>query len=267
MSGDPHVKRWGEDTKREYFMGECDLVLTSNPDFHDGAGIDVHVRTTIQDWFSHLEAVAIRIGEDVVVMDNSGLMLFNQMELTLSDLPFTFGEGDYKYTITYPVPARASQTEEGDMDMATFEGAVRHRLELHDADRSYIEVKTQGSWMGVHVRGHALDFGDSKGLLGEHGTGKMIKRDGTEHVDMNDHGLEWQVGEMDAKLFPELREPQLPHAQCNFPVKDSRRKLRRSGPLFEQAKEACSAPEFIENYDMCVDDVLSAGDLTVLGSW
>jgi len=56
--GDPHIKPW--DGKRYYFMGECDAVM------HSLSLLDVHIRTTIKDFYSYIEAAAIRVGESIV---------------------------------------------------------------------------------------------------------------------------------------------------------------------------------------------------------
>jgi hypothetical protein len=48
------------------FHGECDLVLLHNPEFNDGQGMDVHIRTKIADFWSSVESAAIRLGEEIM---------------------------------------------------------------------------------------------------------------------------------------------------------------------------------------------------------
>lgn len=45
------------------FHGECDLVFLSTPEFENGTGLDIHLRTKARYEYSYIEAVAIRIGE------------------------------------------------------------------------------------------------------------------------------------------------------------------------------------------------------------
>ena len=56
MDGDPHVKPWNTQ-QRYFFMGECDVV------FHTSALLEIHARTTVYDFYSSIETVAIRVGE------------------------------------------------------------------------------------------------------------------------------------------------------------------------------------------------------------
>ena len=47
--------------EHDSFHGECDLVLLHSEEFHNGAGLDLHIRTTIQDYFSYIETAALRV--------------------------------------------------------------------------------------------------------------------------------------------------------------------------------------------------------------
>ena len=72
--GDPHFNRWGQDCSS--FHGECDLLMVSNKDFHKGpTRLDLHVRTTIQDYFSYIETPALRVGENTVQVYKDHLLV------------------------------------------------------------------------------------------------------------------------------------------------------------------------------------------------
>ena len=45
------------------FHGECDLVLLHNPDFMNGLGMDIHIRTKIESFWSSVESAVIKIGD------------------------------------------------------------------------------------------------------------------------------------------------------------------------------------------------------------
>jgi len=46
--------------------GACDMVLVESPDFEDGLGLKIHIRTKIKSWFSYIESAAIQIGSDIL---------------------------------------------------------------------------------------------------------------------------------------------------------------------------------------------------------
>lgn len=49
-----------------YKSGGCDLVMLSDPNFFNGLGMDIHVRTTIKTWWSYISSAVIRIGENTL---------------------------------------------------------------------------------------------------------------------------------------------------------------------------------------------------------
>lgn len=48
-SGDPHINSWSGQTYD--FHGGCDLVLLQDPDFANGLGLNIHIRTKIKTWY------------------------------------------------------------------------------------------------------------------------------------------------------------------------------------------------------------------------
>lgn len=266
--GDPHVLRWGQ-KQRSSFMGECDLVFAHSDSFRDGEGFDLHVRTTIVDHYSHVEAAALRIGDNVFTIDNKNHLMFNEKVITVDDLPLTFGD-EYKYTINYPVIMSKHKNTEN-IDVKTYDGksgSLAYRLDLDEDGISYIEFKTFGLFMHVRLHGLPADFGDSIGFAGEHGTGSMLSRAGELMEDIVDHGHEWKVQAHEPKLFPVQREEHDSIMGCKMPtVKEDRRHLRRANSaLYEQAKEACSE-HFPEDIELCIDDVMVAGDVEMVSAW
>ena len=43
--------------------GGCDLVLLHAPNFGHGLGLDIHIRTKIDSWWSYIETAVLRIGD------------------------------------------------------------------------------------------------------------------------------------------------------------------------------------------------------------
>merc|ERR1712232_1114431 len=61
-NGDPHIKTWDGETYD--FHGICDLLLLHNPQFHDGLGMDIHIRTKKTRHWSYISNLVLRIGDD-----------------------------------------------------------------------------------------------------------------------------------------------------------------------------------------------------------
>lgn len=251
--GDPHFQRW--DREHSSFHGECDLVMVHSDTFHNHAGIDLHVRTTIQDYFSYIESAALRVGESVIEFHQHYFYL-DGVKYTAEDLPMTFG-GDFKYTIS------EAEIEAG--KNARF--YQYFKVDLHQD--SSILFKFYKKFLTIAVSGHANDFADSVGLLGDYATGDMLSRSGMVMSDFDQYGFEWQVNPEDAKLFQDARAPQLPFEQCRLPTaaRPARRKLRGAdAALYEAAKEACAHVSG-SDYDLCADDVMSTGDVGLASLW
>merc|ERR1711935_1329893 len=68
-NGDPHFKTW----KNEHFEyhGQCDIVMVSNPNFANGLGIDIHIRTKIVRFWSYIQRAVIRIGNDILEVEGT----------------------------------------------------------------------------------------------------------------------------------------------------------------------------------------------------
>ena len=249
--GDPHFQRWGRE--HSSFHGECDLVLISSDDFHSGAGLDLHVRTTIQDYFSYIETAALRVGESVLEFHKDHFYL-DGTKHAVSDLPLTFG-GKYSYTVTSP------PIEEGKNPRFY----QYFQVDLHKD--STILFKFYKKYLTISVDGHAKDFVNSVGLLGDYRTGNMLSRDGAVMTDFDQYGFEWQVNPNDAKLFLDARAPQLPYEECRMPTaaRPARRRLRTSA-LFDEAKAACAHVTGSDG-DLCIEDVLATGDVGLASFW
>jgi hypothetical protein len=251
--GDPHFQRW--DHHHESFHGECDLVMVSSKNFHKGAGLDLHVRTKIEDYFSYIETAALRVGNSVLQF-HKDFFYVDGAKYTAADLPFTFG-GKFKYTIDVAELAAGKNPK----------FYMNYKVDLHE--KSTIIFKFYKKYLTINVNGADVDFMDSVGLLGDYSTGDMVSRDGEIMHNFEEYGFEWQVTPEDPKLFLESRAPQLPFEQCRMPTasRPARRKLRGADDaLFTAAKEAC-AHVHGSDFDLCADDVMTTGDVGLASMW
>jgi hypothetical protein len=82
--GDPHFRAWNG--KYYSYHGECDLIMIENPSFQDGLGIELHIRTQINDFYSVISSASIRIGSDILEIDQSN-MYYNRQKVTNDQPP------------------------------------------------------------------------------------------------------------------------------------------------------------------------------------
>ena len=245
-SGDPHFKLWNR--IRYSYHGECDLVFLKSMDFADGRGLDLHIRTTIKDFYSYIETVALRIGTSVLELSD-GKFWINGQEGSDYDLPLSLSG----FTMLPPYPLRNSKAYE---------------VHLNQGDK--ILFRTYKHYLSISVSGNSEDFGDSVGLLGNYATSEMLARDGKTIIhDVNAFGQEWQVQGEESMLFRDAREPQHPHAKCTIPaIKMEERQLRdpTKSQLIKAAESAC-AGKSLEDIEFCIFDVVATGDLGMAGAW
>lgn len=229
--------------------------MVHSEDFHDGAGFDLHARTTIETYFSYIETAALRVGEYIMEFHKDYLYL-NGVKLLPTDLPMSFG-GSKSYTITVPeVPSGKNPKY-----------YQYYNVDLHED--SSVLFRFYKQYLTINMSGHSRDFHDAVGLLGSYGTGAMLDRDGLL-VDTFDHlGFEWQVSPTDPKLFTEDpdRAPQLPFEMCRLPTAArNQRRLRGDTTLVAAAEQAC-AHVGGSDFGLCVDDVLMTGDIGLAEMW
>ena len=238
------------------YHGECDLVLLTAPNFQNGLGLQVHVRTTIQFSWSYIESASLKIGEDVFELGSYGEYFLNGVESP--DLA-AVGMADGRHKITY------HQAMAGDHVV----DKNRHRFQIDlDEEGHYIELSTWKHFVNVQFH---VNFSNvqTAGLLGDYSSGAMLGRDLVTILDdANDFGQEWQVQASEPKLFQVSdRAPQAPEETCRLPTQKSTSRGLRLGSSVARAKaeEAC-APMLVHNRKACVEDVLATGDLDLARS-
>jgi hypothetical protein len=240
--GDPHFKTW----MGEYydFHGICDLVLVESPEFDNGSGLSVHLRTKERYAYSYIESAAVKIGNDILEVSSWGEYSLNGV--SHCDLPQTMG--DSQFPLTYKKKSEKS-----------------HSYHIAVSDTEEIVLTSFKDMVAVSVQNASrANFGTSVGMMGAFNDGKFIGRDGTTvFADPLAFGQEWQVLASEPQLF------QMPSAHvgktCVPPTitEEGRRRLGEGDVAKEAAEKACAEHGEGEIFDMCVFDVLAMDDLEV----
>jgi hypothetical protein len=237
--GDPHFNRWTQE-KRDTFHGECDLVFLHNENI-DGEVLDVHTRTTIEDSYSYVEAVAVKYGNDAIEFTRDSIVL-NGAKIDNEEEVIIFGDGN---------------------KISKVEGSKRQFV-VSIKGQVFIYVSSTKKFMAVNIKGGSILKG-SVGILGDYETGDMIGRHGALFDNFEDFAFEWQVNPEDPQIFMDARHPQLPYERCRMPSMSAearRRKLRGADrKLLAAATEACAANHIPANVQSCIDDVMFTGEL------
>jgi hypothetical protein len=244
--GDPHFQSW---TGLKYdYHGQCDLVLATSPAFGNGQGLDIHIRTKQQDFYSYVNRVAIKIGREILEIGHD-YVLVNRVKPTveLTSISSTTFAGYPLKFYDKPMPA----------------GRPQHVYTLDIGTEEHIVVKVFKTFLSVRIVNPSHDnFDGSVGLTGDYSSGNMIARDrATILTDTDAIGQEWQVTNDDEFLFHTVEAPQYPEKCIAPPALDKARRLRHSISA-EKAAEICAV--VLDGIDECIFDVLATGDVDIV---
>ena len=259
ISTDPHFRTF--DDQFFSYHGQCDLVLTrSKNSFASGLGLDVHIRTTRVNNphvdYSYISGAAVKIGTDVLEVSEEGDLTING---NLVDPPQTS-----TFAGIYPINMSM---------MGSKQRIIAYELDLGNDMSIQIRANTKTGMLFVDVNGA---FADSEGLLGaapEEGK-PLLARDGVTDLTghWNTYGEEWQVNDVDPKLFQDSeRHPQYPES-CSYKADEmkkshfrGRRRLMETNKVsLEAATDACTHLEEGHMKDFCVNDIMATGDLDLV---
>jgi len=230
------------------FHGICDLVLVSNPEFGNEAGLDVHIRSKKMRQWSYVDSAAVRIGTDILEVRGGETSHFwingiqgngNTGKMVISDYPIQY----------YPI---SKKSEKFVVDLGDGEGIV---------------FKTWNSFVSVKVENPKMDkFVGSVGLMGSFPEGRKIGRENRIIEDINIFGQEWQVLSSEQNLFHDIEGPQHPQ-HCEIPSsKEMRRRLAESLVTVEEAEKACTGVG-VEDKELCIFDVMATNDQSSAGAY
>jgi len=252
-TGDPHFTTWSG--HKFDFHGGCDLVLVNNSGFDHGRGLNVHIRTKINSWWSSIEAVAIQIGDhdilEVMGGETGGEYWSNrQLGDDLQDV-------DRLDIMGYEVLYRKISSKQ-----------KRYRIELGNGDA--LSIETYKSFVTVNAKANnPAQFLGTLGLMGSYPSGKKLARDGVSVMEnAEEFGKEWQVLETEPMLFHSL-EGTVQHPEvCAMPSKGktTKRRLGESTISTQEAVTACARVNEAER-DACIFDVLATNDKDMAGTY
>eukprot|EP00980_Cylindrotheca_fusiformis_P029088 scaffold22714_cov155-Cylindrotheca_fusiformis.AAC.5 len=253
-NGDPHFKTW----KQEHFEyhGQCDLVLTRDPEFADGLGLDVHIRTKLVRFWSYVKSVAIRLGNDILEIEGAAEPEFGVTNYWINLEPVgeltTLGG----FPVTHSIITRTKRKFEIDLS-SKYPG---QKIVVF-AFKEFLRVDFDN--------GSAEAFGNTVGMLGNFTTGQTLARDGdTVMDDFTLFGSEWQVLPSENMMFHEISDPQFPK-KCIEPEdpRGQRRRLDENGLQEEEAEKACAGISDPLDRKDCVYDVLATQDIDMAGAY
>eukprot|EP00980_Cylindrotheca_fusiformis_P009800 scaffold2156_cov115-Cylindrotheca_fusiformis.AAC.25 len=252
--GDPHITTW----KNEHyeFHGQCDLVMAADPNFANGLGLDVHIRTKLVRFWSYIKTVVIRIGDDILEIEGSA----NPEK----------SERNYWINFEFQGPLQSI----GGFPISDFSRESAKRDYTIDLSSKYpgqkIMIMTYHEFVRVQFSGDEEAFGNTVGILGDYHTGQTLARDGTTVIDdYIDFGNEWQVIPADNMLFRFGSQPQFPEkcTQPEDPRGERRRRLEESTITVQQAETACAVLKDPLTIKDCVYDILATQDIDMVGAF
>jgi hypothetical protein len=254
VGGDPHITTW----KNEHyeFHGQCDLVMAKDPEFADGLGLDVHIRTKLVRFWSYIKTVAIRIGNGILEIEGSA----NPQE------------NESNYWINYEY--QGDLTDFAGFPVTTVASSVKKRIYEIDLGSKFpgqkIYINIYNEFVRVKFDGGKAAFGNTVGLLGDFDTGKTLARDGSTVLqDFSELGNEWQVLPAEPKLFRQVSQPQFPEKciEPEDPLGERRRRLDENSITEEEAEVACASLKDPLSMKDCVYDILATQDIGMVGAF
>lgn len=243
-------------------IGGCDLTMLHSPNFGNGIGMDIHIRTKIKNWWSYIESAVVRIGQNTFEVRGG-----------------TPTESDSRYWIN-GLPGSVNMMDEMDK-LEHLEDMSGHSIQykvLSSKKRKFridlghgnaVGFESYADFVRVNVRAkNGTDFEGSTGLMGSFPYGEMIGRYKSDIIeDPNEFGKQWQVLPSEGQLFHNIEGVQAPE-ECAMPdesIKNSRR-LGESMISKEDAALACAHVNGDE-MDRCIFDVMATNEKDIAGAY
>jgi len=250
--GDPHFKTWAG--LNYDYHGICDLVMLSHPEFNGGLGMDIHLRAKKTKQWSYISTAVVRIGRDtfeVAGKKDGNTQLLNMVEVKNKEWDqnsVNIGRFPISYT-----PHFSNQRE--------------YVIDL--GKKEYIHLKTWKDMVRVDivVNHETNTFGGSLGLMGSYPEGIMLGRNGKAIIpEFNNFGQEWQVLSSEPNNFHVVEGPQHP-SKCVIPSKSAMRRRMAQSIISRQEAEIACAKIGVDEFDLCVFDVMAIGDTDSAGAY
>ena len=131
------------------YHGQCDLLFTHAPNAAGGKGMDIHVRTKHQDFYSYINQVAIKIGSQVLEVGHETV----RIDGLLQALPLDSGMTLSGFPVLYKKDVTANGRDQ-----------QVYRIILNNDE--FVELKVFNLFISVKIHGATDDsFTDSTGIL------------------------------------------------------------------------------------------------------
>lgn len=233
------------------------MILLKDPDFANGLGIEVQIRTKLVRHWSYIKNAAVRIGTEVLEVEGNA-------------------DPSKKLKYWYNFASRAKIDS-----IAGFPIIFKTR---HSSNyKSGLEIDLSSMYPGAKIvlatwkefvrvefsNPTEAAFGNSVGLLGNYHTGETLARDGTVLHDFGTFGNNWQVLPSENMLFHMVEQPQFPKKciEPEDPRGERRRRLNEFSVTEEKAEAACaSIADELDRKD-CVYDIIATQDLEMAGAY
>lgn len=230
-------------------------MLVKDPEFADGLGLEIQIRTKLVRFWSYIKTAAIRIGDDILEVEGNGdkLSPVNNYWVNLEY------QGELKTFGGFPI---------------TF-WAYKRAYEI-DLSSKYpgqkIVIQYFKEFVSVDFKNGTKEaFGNTVGLLGDFKTGQTFARDGSTVLDdFSELGNEWQVLPFENMLFHDVEQPQFPK-RCIEPENPRgerrRRRLGEETVSEDEAEKACASIQDPRDRKDCIYDILATQDLEMVGAY
>jgi len=243
------------------FHGGCDLVLVDSPDFLEGLGMTVHIRTKIETWWSYVESAAIRIGGQTLVVSGGDKDLW-----LLTNGAFNEALEDKKWYVT----------KFAGLNLRYKQFGRNREVHIHLSNKQKIMIKSYNDFVKVEFLSEGSHYLEgSHGLLGSFPDGNRFARDGETLIeDVIEFGQEWQVQPMEPKLFGTYSDAWVVPAgqKCAMPVDtiektQLRQRRLANGMDLKVAEDACAHLQSADDRKACVFDVVATQDVDMAAVW
>lgn len=238
------------------------MVLLQTPNFAQGKGLTIHIRTVINTWWSYISAVVLKVGED-----------------TLEVMGGPLNGEDPRFWVNGREPQNLPTTYTGNLE-EHIAGFQIHYKQINSKQSKYrisfgkgdaLSIQTFNEIVDVTIKAKtAQGFEGSVGLMGSFPSGDMMSRDGS--TDMVDDpiafGKEWQVRGWEPMLFRSTEGAVQHPSQCvmpSFDVQKGRHLRRRLGEVMVTEEDAATACARVDEdtRPACIFDCLAINDLSI----
>lgn len=237
-------------------MGACDLVLIDAPNFDNGLGLHIDVRTTSRYEYSYIESAVLLIGDETFEIDSYGQYSLGAIDhADLKDKGSTLAG--------FPIVHSKDESKVQSFDVIL-------------SPTANITFGAFKDLVSVKLSGDTTLLGASTGIMGSSLTGSMLSRGGnimdmSNEDAINNFGQEWQVRADEPMLFRTSRSPQASKGEkCILPGTNSKQSLRRrlmDSKISKSKAEAACAYLKEGTKAACVSDVMAIGDLDMAKSY